>query len=321
MTESIAKSFPVLLLAFLGACTTPPEQPGQLVTIENETLAVEINPKGAELFGIRQKDTGREYLWHGDPAFWEGRAPIMFPVNVRFKDNQFTYRGRLHDLPKMGLAIHRPFIAQADRGRSDATFVLESDDELLSHYPFPFRLEVTYRLEGNRLINQFVVHNTGTDTMRFALGGHPGFTFPLGEGIERRDIQFVFSQALTTSRPIIADSLIHPEHVPFLDNEDALGLGDERIPNGGMFLENTPSRVIGLAVKGRAPFVSVDLGDFPNVNLWSPPEPPGRPYACIEPMVSHHDFLESPLAIEDKDFLVALPAGESRSFRFTIIIH
>ena len=61
-----------------------------LVTIENSWLSVSVDPVGAELQSIRHINTDTEYLWQGDPEYWENRAPVMFPVNVRFKDNRFS---------------------------------------------------------------------------------------------------------------------------------------------------------------------------------------------------------------------------------------
>lgn len=83
-------------------------------------------------------------------------------------------------------------------------------------------------------------------------------------------------------------------------------------------MKDVIARQIGLGLTGQSPFLSIDLGDFPNVNLWSPPS---NPYACIEPMLSHHDLVDSPMTIENKSYLIALPAGESRIYKYTIIIH
>ena len=85
-----------------------------------------------------------------------------------------------------------------------------------------------------------------------------------------------------------------------------------------MMVTNMPSRQIGVGYLNEPPYVTVDLGDFPNVNMWSPPD---SPYICIEPLVSHHDFVDSPMAIEEKSHMIKLPAGESRIYRFTIIVH
>ena len=288
------------------------------VLIENATLRVRISSDGAELQSIVAKKTDREFLWQGDPEFWGDRAPLMFPVNVRFKGDRYTHQGKSYVIPKMGLAIYRRFNVIPSSIRNEATFELSANRDTLRQYPFPFRLRVTYRLEENRLINEFVIENNGNQVMPFALGGHPGFTFPITDDTNRDDFEYRFSRPLTIDRKVISDSLIQTDVVPFLKNESSLTFGDDRIPDGGLLIVDSPSRMIGLARRGEEPFVTVELGDFPNVNLWSPP---GFPYACIEPMIAHHDFQDSPDAIEEKRYLIRLNPGESKTYRFTITIH
>jgi galactose mutarotase-like enzyme len=288
------------------------------VVISGKELSVTVANKGAELQSIRHLPTGIEYLWQGDPEYWRNRAPNMFPVNVRFKDNRFTYKGKPYEMPRMGVAMEADFKLLEDTGNPQSVVhVLQSTDDSLKHYPFPFRLEVTSAINGLTLIQRYRVTNLGSETMYFALGGHPGFRTPLDDGRTRGDYQYVFSMVMKTDRNVISNSLVTNTFVPYLDNEDRLSLDDDRIPDGGMFLQDHDSRQIGVALKGRKPYVSVDLQDFPNTNLWSPP---GMPYACIEPMVAHHDFEKTKEAIEEKTYLISLPAGESRTYQYTITI-
>jgi len=287
------------------------------VAIENEGLSGRISQLGAELQSIYHKKTDTEFLWQGDPEYWAGRAPVMFPVNVRFKEHRYTYKGKEYEMPFLGLAVGADFEVLPTGSIREAALQLKSNDETLRHYPFPFRFEVRYRLQANRLLNQFTVENTGDETLYFALGGHPGFNCPLEGGKERGDYQIVFEEELSVDRPEISGGLIQAKRIPYLDSEKRLVLDDSRIPNGGMFLMDAPSRRIGVGGKDEQAYVSVDLGDFPNVNMWTPP---GMPFVCIEPMVAHHDVADSPMAIEEKSYLVALPAGESRFYQFSIII-
>ena len=57
---------------------------------------------------------------------------------------------------------------------------LESDDTTKAMYPFDFSLAIAFRLNGSTLSVEATVRNTGTETMPFAYGGHPGFNVPLG---------------------------------------------------------------------------------------------------------------------------------------------
>lgn len=294
---------------------------GEPVTIQSKDLSVTIAKKGAELQSIVHRPTGLEYLWQGDPEYWDRRAPNMFPVNVRFKDNQFSYRGVTYEMPRMGLAFDGAFeVLPKEAGKekeAKVVLAMKSSKETLQYYPFPFELRITSQIKGLRLLQKYTVKNTGDETLFFALGGHPGFRAPFIKGRDRSDYQYTFSEKLHLRRNVIQDSLIQQEQVDFLNEEDRLSLDDKRIPDGGMFLLDPDARRIGLALKGRKPYVTVDLGDFPNANLWSPP---GMPYLCVEPMVAHHDLQDSPLAIEEKSHLLQLAAGASRTYTFSILI-
>jgi len=289
-----------------------------IITIENDTLQVSINPIGAELWSIRHQKSGTEYLWQGDPKYWENRAPVMFPVNVRFRDNRFTYKGATYEIPKMGIVVNSEFEVLKGNDPSAVAFQLKSNSETRKRYPFDFVFKVIYRLQGNRLVNEFVVENEGKEALYFATGGHPGFNCPFVEGRDRGDYQISFSKKLNVERSEIVDSLIQPSKVPFLDNERSFTLDDPRIPNGGMFQKDMEARKISVGRKGKPPYITLDLGDFPNVNLWSPP---GMPFVCIEPMVGHHDLQESPMEIEKKSFLIPVEPGESKRYAFSIIVH
>ncbi len=288
-----------------------------LVTIENNWLRVTIDTYGAELQSIRHKNTDTEYLWQGDPEHWANRSPVMFPVNVRFKDERFSYKGKAYEMPRMGLAMISDFETFPSEDGEAVTLSLRANEMTRQHYPFEFVFDATYRLEGNRLVNEYRVSNNGSETMYFALGGHPGFRTPLTRGRSRGDYEISFSKRLERDRAEIKESLIQTTRVPFLENERKFSLDDPRIPSGGMFQKDMPARKIGVGLAGMLPYVTVDLGDFPNVNIFTPP---GKPFVCIEPMVAHHDIQESPLAIEEKPFLIPLKPSEAKTYAFTIIV-
>ena len=64
-----------------------------LYSIENDRLRVEINDIGAELYSIKDKADGFEYLWQGDPQYWSGRAYNLFPICGRITEGRYTYKG------------------------------------------------------------------------------------------------------------------------------------------------------------------------------------------------------------------------------------
>ena len=163
-----------------------------------------------------------------------------------------------------------------------------------------------------------VSNNAGKYNMYFALGGHPGIRFPYDDGFSRKDYEYWHFPILWIY-PELKLSKVWYKIITSLFSKtiNRLNLPDHRVPNNGIFLEQISSRRIGIGLKDESPFAIVDLGNFPNVNLWSPP---GMPFACIEPMVSHHDFADSPLAIEEKSYLEILTSGESKTYQFSIEI-
>ena len=188
------------------------------VIIRNKFLTVKISLLGAQLQSITDNISRREYLWQGDSIYWADRAPIMFPIIVRLKDDCFTYQGQRIEMPKMGIAKISNFLVI--QNETDGVILeLTNNVKTMVHYPFPFRLTISYRLEGNKILNEFKIENTGEKTMYFALGGHPGFRFTDCEK-DRRYLQYTFSKKMTISRIDIKNSLIQSTKIQFLKNED-----------------------------------------------------------------------------------------------------
>jgi hypothetical protein len=63
------------------------------VTIElkNEYLTVQFKTLGGQLTSIKDKD-GLEYLWQADPNYWNGQAPILFPICGSLRNDWAIYR-------------------------------------------------------------------------------------------------------------------------------------------------------------------------------------------------------------------------------------
>lgn len=158
-----------------------------MITIKNECLTVDINPVGAEFQSIRSAE--REYLWHGDPAYWSGRSPILFPLTGNVWEKKYMHNGVTHDMPAHGFARHLTFevVAQSE---SAVRLAASHTSESLLIYPFLFRLEVEYRLEGMHLSTRWIVTNQGPDDMPFRIGGHPSFLWDWNEGEHRGSLVF-----------------------------------------------------------------------------------------------------------------------------------
>ena len=93
------------------------------VTIKSEYLTVVISTMGAELQSVKYDE--KERLWQGDPAFWSGRAPILFPVCGSLRDKKYVYGGKEYSLPQHGFARRSEFNTESV-SENKATFSLKS---------------------------------------------------------------------------------------------------------------------------------------------------------------------------------------------------
>ncbi|HTF19444.1 MAG TPA: hypothetical protein VK658_15305, partial [Chryseolinea sp.] len=132
--------------------------------IQNDHIRVGIKPLGAELFSLRGLQSGKEYMWKADPAFWGKTSPVLFPIVGTLRDDKYKYGGKEYSLPRHGFAREMPFELRSATDTS-ATFVLESSEKTLLKYPFRFRLEMGYTLEGTTLIVTYHVYNEGETDM------------------------------------------------------------------------------------------------------------------------------------------------------------
>ena len=123
--------------------------------------------------------------------------PLLFPPN-RVDEGLFVYEGEEYHLPITapqtrnhchGFLWKSPFRVTAQSEASvSATF--ENQDQI---FPFPFRMDVEYRLDEDGFYQEFRVTNTGRKNMPVAFGLHTNFyergafSIPLGERYEANE--------------------------------------------------------------------------------------------------------------------------------------
>ena len=61
--------------------------------LSNKEITIEVASQGAELISLKKR--GREYMWNGDPAFWNRRAPILFPAVGKPFNNEIRVDGQV----------------------------------------------------------------------------------------------------------------------------------------------------------------------------------------------------------------------------------
>ena len=160
------------------------------IEIGNDRLTAAINPHGAELSSLRDAD-GRELMTDADPAFWTGRAPILFPVIGVTNGSVIRLDGREYPMAKHGFARHSNF-AVVEQAADRLVLRLTDSDATRASYPFAFALDLAFSVRDATLHVEATIANRGDHPMPAQFGFHPAFAWPLPFGEPRGDHRIVF---------------------------------------------------------------------------------------------------------------------------------
>lgn len=144
-------------------------------TISNSQLTIRVSPHGAELCNI--VCNGKEYLWQADPSFWKRHSPVLFPIVGSVWENEYRIDGATYNLTQHGFARDMNFELIREQP-DELRYRLADNEESRRRYPFPFRLEIGYRIQGKQIEVLWEVKNTGDKELHFQIGAHPAFYFP-----------------------------------------------------------------------------------------------------------------------------------------------
>ena len=284
----------------------------QLITIKNEFLSATISTVGAELQSVRSAE-GKEYIWQGDPAFWKGHAPILFPVCGGLNEGYYTLGGKRYDLTKHGFSRTAEFEI-SEQGEDHVEFLLRDSEETYKSYPFHFEFRACYKLERNTLKVEFITKNLSERDMYFACGSHEGYNLP--SGIDGAKI--IFEKPETLKNYLVEGGVMSPKYEIIGDGSDTLVLERKYFEIDAIILRELNSRSLTVcdALDGRR--IKVDFPDFDHILIW---QVCGADYVCIEPWSGLPDIYGGKsFAIEEKESITSLSAGESLTYRHKITI-
>lgn len=245
--------------------------------IANDQLTVDIAPLGAELQSITGAD-GADWLWHGDPAWWSGRAPLLFPVVGRSPGDAVSIEGRTYPMQPHGFARHSLFEVVSERPER-VTLMLKPSATTRQSFPFEFFLSVTHALERNSLRTVVEVGNLDQRDMPFGFGFHPAFRWPLPGGAGRRHVLRLETLEEPRFLQLDGSGLILPEaHAsPFVAGE--MTLEPALFANNALLFPFGVGSGITYAAEGGGS-VGLSWTNLPNFAVW---QKQGAPYICLEP--------------------------------------
>lgn len=276
------------------------------VTIRSDVLTARISSLGAELQSVLDRD-GTERLWQGDPAYWSGRAPVLFPVAGAFRGGGYELDGVWYDMPKHGFALREEWTVEY-AGEDEAVFLLKTRHP---GFPFDYELRARFLAEENRLFVDYTIKNNDAREFYCSVGGHEAYACPGEIG----DYFLVFDEKENLDRQLLKDGLLLHETCRMAENTVTLPLTREMFTDDALVFCNLRSTGVTLACRRRPQRVHVEFDGASSVLFWRHPD---APYLCIEPWNSGPDFVDAPSDIARKPHIIRLKPGREANRAHTI---
>ncbi len=286
-----------------------------MITLKNKKITVTIAELGAEMQSIIAAD-GTEYLWQGDANYWEGHAPVLFPICGRLFDEQYRWEGETYFLPIHGFANSSVFEVEVCTD-TEVVFLLKDSEETRRVYPFAFELRVRYALEGTSVAVEYSVHNPSDKTLVASVGSHEGYACP--EGVDEYEVVFEQNELLRSqynSRKVGGRG-ISPETYPVDTDNGVLALRDVDFAKGSLMFRELHSRAVTLRNRQTGRGVTVAFDEIEMLLFWTIP---GAPYVCIEPWWGLPCWEDFSGELSEKDGMQYIAAGDTYTARHTITV-
>lgn len=280
-------------------------------SLQNDSLTIEVAERGAELRSLRTQD-GAEWLWQGDPAWWTGRSPLLFPVVGKSPADQVSIAGKAYPMKPHGFARTLDFTV-AGKSQTQVDLVLKADDTTRASYPFEFELVMSYKLDGASLWIGAMLYNRDTRPMPAQFGFHPAFNWPLpGAGGATHAVVLEDGNPSACYR-LDADKLLMrtTEPTPFVDGR--------MIPSRQMFDADAMIFLDGVGnrmrFEGGGSSIDILAQNLPQLGIW---QKLGAPYLCIEPWQGTAPFNDTGDALDTRNGAITLSPRASARFAMQI---
>lgn len=281
-----------------------------IYTIKNDFLQVEISTQGAQIISVKTLDSGKDYIWDGK-NFWFKHAPLLFPICGATTD-PYTYRGNKFHMEKHGFISKYEFkpISVSD---SELVLSARENEETLAQYPFSFEFTARYSLDKKKLVSEYSIKNTSSETMPYMFGLHPAFN--LHGDAPKESFCIDFGSELSALQNRIISGTISQTPVARDIPEGKLYLSDEIYNLDTIILSRVPSDISLMSPYGKV--LTMKWSDnFNYLCVWKWPDDAAR-YICIEPWTHIPSDRKSTDDL-DKKSMYRLGVGKTDEYSYTV---
>ncbi|NBA01837.1 aldose 1-epimerase family protein [Erysipelothrix rhusiopathiae] len=276
--------------------------------LENESLLLEFDCKGAELRRALNKETQKELMWNGDAAFWGRVSPVLFPIVGKVFNGKYTIDGQDYQLSQHGFLRDQEFEV-VRHTENEFVFEFHSNDSLLEVYPYKHKVQIAYKLDGKRITVTWHIFNKDENEMFYAIGAHPAFLLD-----DEDDYEFVFEQTENVHQYGLKEGFIDGKAPVQLDR---LEVNEANFKDTTLIYDHTSE--VTLINKNTQESVTVAYEGFDYLALWRPcKEGVMAPFVCIEPWVGIADEYGGYPDIREKLGIKRLQKGDDIVHQYTV---
>ena len=291
-----------------------------VLTDEENGLRIIVSRLGAELISLARINEAGEwvgFLYRDDDINvptkgWANHATVMGYYLHRLKDGHSLYRGREIKGGTHSFLRSKTWhlVASATNESASLTYRITPEDFSESEYPLKVSLDLTYKIDMNRVSVMFEFQNDEPElTAHVEFGMHPGFAATSFDSFHLQMPRGLYRRHFSPDNYLSGET----RDIEFAGGE--MPFPKEELP-GSFILElvDVPRRQFSYVDPPSGRWVILDLPGVPYLTLWSD----GGPFLCIEPcwgLTDHHEQR----AFENKEGIQTIPLrGElSASFSMT----
>lgn len=286
--------------------------------LTNPRLSIEISTRGAEMLSLTKGN--RQYLWTGDPMFWNRHAPILFPAVGKPFNNEIHVDGKAYPMKQHGFARDSEFSVLTPTNDNELRLKMQ-ENELSKAYPYKLGLEVCYQLNGNTVKVIWTVENLDEKKAYFQIGAHPGFLLPDYDP-EKMVNGYVcfFDKEGKLVAPAITSALDDGNRVPRTSKVLLLKetpLMPHTFIHDAHILEEGQVAAVELWDLHGEPVLRVSCPQAEAFGIWAPHKE-GCPFVCLEPWCGICDSKDFTDDISTRQYIHGLAPGETYTFTYTI---
>lgn len=272
---------------------------------------------GGELVSFKDH-AGKEYIWDGNPAYWTGRNPNLFPVVGNLKNGSIMIDGKAYHMGRHGFARNSEF-AVAEKGEDYIIFELCENKETLNVYPFRFSFQIEHRLTEHGFTTEYRVKNTGDCVLPYCVGAHTAFNCPMNAGEKFEDYVLEFEKEEEASTILLSERGL------FCNGDAEKMLSGKILPlDYGVFarldtvvFRGLNSTKVSLKHKKTGHGVQMEFEQFPMIAFWTKGTEKA-PYICLEPWHGCAGYENETGEFLDKPYVICLQPGESKSLKYSV---